>query len=123
LIGLLATATLAHTLGTAIRRRRRDLAVYKTLGFVSAQIRAAVAWQATTFVAAAMVVGIPLGILAGRFAWQIFANQLGTLPESVTPPVPLLLLAPAAILAANVIAVLPAIVASRLRAATVLRAE
>jgi hypothetical protein len=67
--------------------------------------------------------GFRWAFLAGRFAWQIFANQLGTLPEPVTPQVPLLLLAPAAILAANVIAVLPAIVASRLRAATVLRAE
>src|SRR5439155_7482485 len=48
LLGTLAVATLAHLLVTSIRRRRRDLAVLKTLGFSSGQVRSTVAWQATT---------------------------------------------------------------------------
>jgi ABC-type lipoprotein release transport system permease subunit len=122
-IALLAMATLAHTLVTAIRRRRRDLAVHKTLGFLPSQVRAAVAWQATTFVSAAIVIGIPLGIVVGRLAWRIFADQLGTLPEPVIPPLPLLLMVPAAILVANFIAIAPGVMASRLQPAPVLRAE
>src|SRR5439155_20129368 len=48
LLGLLALATIAHALVTSVRRRRRDLAILKTLGFVRSQVRGAVAWQAST---------------------------------------------------------------------------
>jgi predicted lysophospholipase L1 biosynthesis ABC-type transport system permease subunit len=43
IVGLLGAATLAQTLITSIRRRRRDLSVLKTLGFSAAQVRGAVA--------------------------------------------------------------------------------
>jgi hypothetical protein len=52
LVAVLAAATLGHTLITAIRRRRRDLAILKMIGFVPRQVRTAVSWQATTFVSA-----------------------------------------------------------------------
>jgi ABC-type antimicrobial peptide transport system permease subunit len=108
---------------TSIRRRRRDLSILKTLGFSSAQVRGAVAWQATTFVVVAMAVGMPLGAAAGRLVWSGFANHLGALSEPVTPPVALLVTVPAAILVANLIAAVPAAIASRLRPAVVLRME
>jgi hypothetical protein len=123
LVGLLAVATLAHTLVTSIRRRRRDLAILKMLGFVPTQVRSCVAWQATTFVAVAVVIGIPVGIGVGRAVWTAFANQLGTPADPVTPSVRLLLTVPASILLANVIAAVPAVIAGRLRPAPALRAE
>jgi ABC-type lipoprotein release transport system permease subunit len=123
LVALLAVATLAHTLITAIRRRRRDLAILKMLGFVPRQVRWAVAWQATTFVSVALLIGLPLGIVLGRVVWTFFAEQLGTVPESVYPSVSLLLTIPAAILLANVIATVPAFIAARMKPAVVLRAE
>ena len=123
LVAVLAAATLAHTLTTSIRRRRRDLAILKMLGFVPSQVRWAVAWQATTFVSAALVIGLPIGILAGRAAWSAFARGLGVLPEAATPSVPLLLTVPAAILLANVIAAAPAVIAGRMRPAPALRTE
>ena len=46
---VLAVAALGHTLVSSIRRRRRDLATLKTLGFTRGQVSATVAWQATTF--------------------------------------------------------------------------
>jgi ABC-type antimicrobial peptide transport system permease subunit len=90
LVGVLAAATLAHTLVTSIRRRRRDLAILKMLGFVPAQVRWAVAWQATTFVSVALLIGLPAGIAVGRVTWSAFASNLGTLPEPVTPSLRLL---------------------------------
>ncbi len=46
---VLAVGTLAYVLLTTVRRRRRDLAVLKTLGLTRAQVRGVVAWEATTF--------------------------------------------------------------------------
>jgi ABC-type lipoprotein release transport system permease subunit len=123
LLGLVAVATLVHALVTSIRRRRRDLAILKTLGFERAQISRVVVWQATTIVAVAMLAGLPVGIAAGRWGWTLFANALGVVPEAVVPVVPTLLVIPAALAVANIVAALPARVAARTRPALVLRAE
>ena len=71
---LLAVGTLAHVLVTGVRRRRRDLAVLKTLGLVRSQVLRVVAWQASALAGAALLVGLPLGVLAGRWAWALFAG-------------------------------------------------
>ena len=123
LLAAIAAATLAHTLVTAIRRRRRQLAVLKTLGFDRRQLLAAVAWQATTFAAIGLAVGVPLGIAAGRWTWYLFAEQIEVVPEPVTPLPLVLLVVPAAILLANLVAALPAWSAAQTRAAAVLRTE
>jgi hypothetical protein len=123
LVGLLAVATLAHTLVTAIRRRRRDLAILKMLGFVPRQVRLAVAWQATTFVAVTLLIGLPIGVALGRAIWVLFADQLGAVADPVYPSIALLVTIPAAIVLANIIATVPAYIAARLKPAVVLRAE
>jgi hypothetical protein len=120
---LLAVATLAHTLLTSIRRRRRDLAVLKTMGFARRQVSAAVAWQASTIAALAVLVGVPLGVAAGRWAWSLFAGRLGVATDAVTPIGPVVLALPAAVLLANLMAALPARAASKVRPALVLRTE
>jgi len=123
LVALLGAATLAQTLMTSIRRRRRDLSILKTLGFSPAQVRWAVAWQSTTFVVVAAVVGLPLGVAAGRLGWSVFANHLGTLSEPVTPAPAILATFFGAILLANLLAAVPATMAGRVRPASVLRTE
>lgn len=35
------------------------------------------AWQATVMAAIAVVVGVALGVVAGRRLWDLFAHQLG----------------------------------------------
>jgi predicted lysophospholipase L1 biosynthesis ABC-type transport system permease subunit len=122
-LALLGAATLAHTLVTAIGRRRRDLAVLKTMGFVRRQVTSTVGWQATTMVAIALLVGIPFGVAAGRWAWVLLARQLGVVSEPVTPISPVLLIIPATLLLANLIALAPGSVAARIRPALALRAE
>ena len=86
-------------------------------------MRSTVAWQATTFVSVALLIGIPVGIGVGRVVWTAFANGLGTVPEPVTPSVRLLLTVAGAIVLANVIAAIPAVIAGRMRPAPALRAE
>jgi FtsX-like permease family len=118
-----AAAALAHALITSVRRRRRDLAILKTLGFTRNQVVTAVAWQATAVAAIGLLVGLPLGLGIGRFAWNVFAEDLGVVPEAVTPVGLTALVVPATIVLANLIAALPAQTAARTRPALVLRAE
>lgn len=123
LLGTLAVATLAHLLVTSIRRRRRDLAVLKTLGFSSGQVRTTVAWQATTLGLVAAVIGIPVGIACGRWVWIVFAHQLGIVPRPAVPFLTFGVLAVATLVVANVVAILPGRAAARVRPALVLRSE
>jgi ABC-type lipoprotein release transport system permease subunit len=123
LLVLLAVATLAHTLISSVRRRRRELAVLRTMGFVRRQVWLSVFWQTTTLVAIALVVGIPFGALLGRLAWNVFAEDLGAIPDAQVAWVPFLLTIPAALLLASIVAAVPAWLAGRMRPSVALRAE
>jgi len=123
LLALIAAGTLAHALASSSRRRRRDLAILKTLGFIRWQIRRAVAWQATTIAAIALLIGLPAGIAGGRWAWRVFAAQLGVLPDTVVPLTTILITIPAALALANLIAAAPGQAAARTQPATILRSE
>jgi hypothetical protein len=118
-----AVATLAHAIVTSVRRRARDLAMLKTLGFVRSQVTMTVAWQATTVAALAALIGVPVGAAAGRWAWTVFASQQGLLPDPVLPFAALLLVVPAALLLANLVAAIPGRYAARTSPALVLRSE
>jgi ABC-type lipoprotein release transport system permease subunit len=123
LVALMAAATLAHVLVTSIRRRRRDLAILKTLGFERGQLTGTVAWQATTLTLLSLAIGLPLGVAAGRWVWSAFATSLGILPSPAIPLAAVLIALPATIALANLIAFLPGRAAGRVQAATVLRTE
>ena len=58
---------LALTLMASVRRRRRDLALLKTLGFTQRQLAAAVAWQASVSALIGVAIGAPVGIILGRW--------------------------------------------------------
>ena len=119
----MAAATLAHTLASSTRRRRRDLAILKTLGFARWQLRQAVAWQATTIAAIALLIGLPTGVAAGRWAWRYLATQLGVLPEPAVPLTAIVSAVPGALVVANLIAAVPGRAAARTQPATIFRAE
>ena len=122
-LALLAVAAVGHALVTAVRRRRRDLAILRTLGFSRGQVRATVAWQATTLALVGLVFGIPLGILVGRAVWRVVADGLGVSTTATVPTLAVLLIVPAALVLANLLALLPARAAARTRPAAVLRSE
>jgi predicted lysophospholipase L1 biosynthesis ABC-type transport system permease subunit len=121
--GLLAVATVAHALVTTVRRRRHDLAIMRSFGLTARQSRVAIAWQATLLAVAGVIVGVPLGLIAGRTIWRWLANDY---PVVYVPPIELvaiLLVVPAALLVVNAIAVGPARAAARIRPAEALRVE
>jgi ABC-type lipoprotein release transport system permease subunit len=122
-LALLAVATLIHVLLTSVRRRRPDLAVLKSLGLLPSQVLGTVLWQATALAAASLLVGLPLGVLAGRWAWVLFARSAGVAPTADIPVTLVLAAIPVTLLLAIVIAAGPGWAAARVRPASVLRAE
>jgi ABC-type lipoprotein release transport system permease subunit len=123
ILATIAAATLAHLLLSAVRRRRRDLAILKTLGFVRAQVAGTVAWQATTVVVLSLVVAVPLGVALGRWTWTLLAHDLGVVARPQVPWLMLTAVVGGALVLANAIALVPGQIAARTRPATVLRSE
>ena len=99
------------------------LAILKTLGFVRRQVSATVAWQATALGTVAVLIGLPLGVISGRWGWNVFADRLGVVPAVAVPTIGILLAVPVTILVANLLAAVPGRIASRLRPGPVLRSE
>jgi ABC-type lipoprotein release transport system permease subunit len=123
--GLAAVAllTIAHLLITSVRRRRRDFAILRALGFTSWQVRGTLCWQALTLAAMALMIGVPAGIACGRLCWQIFVHQLGITPAVAVPLAALAVMAAGWLAAAAVIAVLPGEAATRNPPPRALRSE
>jgi ABC-type lipoprotein release transport system permease subunit len=120
---LLAIAAIGHALASMVGRRRREIAVLRSIGLTRGQVRASVAWQATTLAIVGLVFGVPLGVLVGRAVWR---NVAEATPLQYVPPfslVVVLLVVPLALLLCNALAAWPARRAARLRAAEVLRTE
>jgi putative ABC transport system permease protein len=115
--------TVGNTITIFVHRRRRDLAILKTLGFERQQIAATVAWQATSFILATLAVGLPLGIAAGRWAWHLAATQLQSAAPPVIPALAIALIIPAALVAGNALAVIPGRAAAHAAPAISLRQE
>jgi len=121
-LAVLGLAVLAQFILASARRRRRDFALLKVLGMLRRDLSAVAFWQVATVTAVALVIGVPLGIAAGRWAWQLFANQAGLPPDPVTP-LSVLWMIPATLLAAALVALPPARSVARVPAAATLRSE
>ena len=123
LLAGLALLAVGHALVTAVRRRRRDLALLKTLGFNRRQVAATVAWQATTLATVGLIIGIPAGLALGSIVWRPVANNVGVSTTATIPTLALLLTIPAVLVLVNLIAYFPAHAAARTRPAVALRTE
>jgi hypothetical protein len=122
-VAVFGAATLGHALVVSVGRRRRDTGLLKVLGFVRRQTAFAMSWQTTTVAVVGLVVGIPLGIAAGRLGWDLFAGYVGFVAVPVVVAWGLIALAAGTIAVANLLAAGPAIAAARIRPAAALRAE
>ena len=120
---LFAVATLLHMLVSSVNRRRREMGLLKSLGFIRRQIALSVSWQTTTVAVIAIVLGVPLGIAAGRLVWDAFASNLGVEVEPIVTTWVVVSIAAGTLVVANLLAVGPALVASRAKAASLLKAE
>ena len=104
LTAALALIAVANALVSAVRRRRREFAVLKAIGFDRGQVRATVAYHASVLALIGLVIGVPLGVLVGRVAWSIVADNIGIGANAVLPVLALALLVPATLLLVNLIA-------------------
>jgi ABC-type antimicrobial peptide transport system permease subunit len=118
-----AVIALGLTLVTSVRRRRTDLALLKSLGFTKRQLASAIAWQASVAVGIGCVVGIPLGIVLGRFLWDLFVHQINAVPDPTIPTWSIVLIGVGAVILANLVAAVPGRIAARTPTAQLLRSE
>jgi hypothetical protein len=122
-VAAFGVATLTHLLVVGVTRRRRETGLLKTLGFVRRQVALSVSWQTTTVAAMGLVVGVPLGLAVGRLAWRAFATYLGVQVVPVVDTGVIVALCLATLVVANLLAVVPALMAARTRPMTLLRVE
>ncbi len=122
LVAALLAAAVANALVVTVRRRRRDLAVLRTLGFTAGEVVRTVLWQATTVAVVAVVIGIPVGVIVGRWSWTLLADRLGTIADPLVNGAALIVVAAAVLLLSNAVGVVPGFRAAR-HPARALRAE
>jgi hypothetical protein len=122
-LALLAAGAVGQALTMAVRRRRRELAVLRTLGLTGRQTRLVVVTQASALAVIGLALGIPLGLAVGRALWRVVADFT---PLAYYPPLSvwaLALIVPVTLLAANLLAIWPGYRAARLQPGRILRGE
>jgi putative ABC transport system permease protein len=122
-LAILGTIGLLHFLTLSTRLRRDEFAILRTLGFVRRQVQASVSCQAVAVVLIGLVLGVPLGIVVGRWTWLAAVDGIGMVD---TPTIPLFLLggiAAVSIIGAVIISTVPGALAARRRPAVDLREE
>ena len=123
MLALFGAAMLMHLLVVSVARRRREIGLLKSLGFVNGQVGAAVCWQATTVALVGVVIGIPVGIAVGQAVWRAFATNLGTVPVATVPVWLIVALGAGVFVVANLLAVAPALAARSRSAGELLRTQ
>jgi FtsX-like permease family len=122
-LAILAAGAVGHVLATAVRRRRQDVAVLRALGMTRSQSRWVVVTQASVLAVIGVLFGLPLGLAFGRIMWRSVADYT---PLQYVPPTAmwaLLVVGPAALVVANVLAAIPGRRAARMQISQILRAE
>jgi hypothetical protein len=123
IVAVCGLATLGHLLVVSVTRRRTENGLLIGLGMIRRQLAAIVFCQAATVAMAAILIGIPLGIAAGRVIWRVFAGSLGVVPVPVIDAWTIAALAVGILLTASALAAIPAVTAGRTRSGSLLRAE
>jgi hypothetical protein len=120
---LMAGAAFVHALVTSVRAQRHPLAVVKALGWSRVQVGLSIFWHASFLALPAILVGVPAGVVLGRWGWGMVARSLGIPSAPVIPMFALLLIAAVALVAANLLAVWPSWRAAHISAVDALRTE
>ena len=122
-LGVLGVVALAHAVGAAGRRRRRELGVLRAVGFTPAQSVLTLASMALVIAGIGAAVGMACGLVAGNVLWRTMAEGVHVAPDMRVPVVALFLVVPVAAAAAGLVASVPGWRAARMDVADVLRAE
>jgi hypothetical protein len=122
-LALVGTIGMLHFLTLAIRRRRSQFAVLRALGFRRAQVRQVVSVQAAAVTVAALIVGVPVGIVVGRSAWLGAVVDVGIVDAPTVPWSLLGAIVVTTLAGGLLLAVVPGIYAARRNPAEELRSE
>jgi hypothetical protein len=122
-LALLAALAITHSAAAAVRRRRRDLAVLRVLGFTGRQVRSVVTTQVAAISVLGAAVGVVAGVMIGRLVWRGIVDSIPLPFSPATPLAAIALIVVTAVAIAQLAAVVPRRSAARLRPADVLRAE
>jgi ABC-type lipoprotein release transport system permease subunit len=69
------------------------------------------------------LVGVPLGIVSGRYLWDLFANEIHAVPVPTVSALAVVLITLGALVLGNLVALIPGRIAARTSIATLLRAD
>jgi putative ABC transport system permease protein len=123
LVAVLALGALVYAVTSALRRNRREVALLKALGFGRGQVRITLLSQAALLAAAACLVGVPAGLIIGRWGWRWAARGVGVLAAPISPPLTMTLIVGAALMTALTIGMGAARTAARVSPSEALRRE
>jgi len=122
-LAVLGVGVLAQTIAASARRRQRELAVLRSLGFVARDVRSTVRWNTLAVVGMCLAVSVPLGLALGRALWRSFARDIGLVADPVIPVPAALAVVLVTIVGAVVLAAIAGRSATRVRPAEALRTE
>ena len=122
-LAVLGAVAVGHALFSSVYRRRRDFAVLQSLGVTRSGVRGMITAQATVVGLAGLLIGVPIGLIAGRAGWQAIANRVPLTFRSPLTIIAVFVVVPVALIAANLLAIIPARRASKAKPALVLRSE
>jgi predicted lysophospholipase L1 biosynthesis ABC-type transport system permease subunit len=120
---LVVGTVVVNAMLVAVRRRRHDLAIMQSMGSTNGGVTTVGVVQGLTIGLVGLLIGVPAGVVAGRWLWIALADAFGTLAEPVVPPLPVTALVLAVLALAAVSGALPVRVGLRHRPAEVLRSE
>ncbi len=112
---VLGIAGLLHAMTVSCRRRRGQLVILRTLGFRRRQVITTAVAQAMSIAVLGLLIGIPVGMIVGRAVWSGLAGDLGVLDQASTPWALVVLVVPATMAIAAVVAWPPGHRAARAR--------
>jgi ABC-type lipoprotein release transport system permease subunit len=86
-VAALAVGAMVHTTLGGIRHAAPQLATLRALGFTRRQLRSSVRWGAMFVAVCAAALGIPIGVIAGRWGWRTLGASVGVATEAPLPVV------------------------------------
>jgi hypothetical protein len=120
-LALFGATMLTHLLFVSVSRRRRQYALLRVLGMYRRQVAATLCWQSVTVAIVGVVLGVPIGVAAGREVWHAFAYRLGVVPAEVVSVTAILWLVAGIVAGGFLLSLVPSLMATRVHPAEALR--
>ena len=114
---LIAGVGMVNNMSLSVVQRQRELGLLRALGFSGAQVRRMITLEAAQYTLAALVVGLPLGVLYGWAGAQSMLGSADGVGQVLPPGIPWIVVA--AVVAASAVLTVSASVAPARRATRV----